>query len=378
MRQDQGDGVVIGRAAGRGAGLLAEARHDQIGADRHARPRGRAERGGARRVVGVGRVAAPARALIAEHRGQYLLGPVPPARIAGAAVVFGAHRLGVDDRPLVAQLLDQLMVARRKIDVVGRVAAGGGAHVLGVERVLERKDDAVHRHLVERRIAAIAGIELGGAFERVGKPAELLARRRCFGRQRPRGRMPVEIAATGDRTLAADVQGGERVQLAGIGEAGDHAVLLVHRGVRGGRLHPAEFERRPAIAVEIGQDRRRLDGLGREAQRRPGAHRARGFGDRRAVFGDESAGDAVIGARPVEIALHNRGHGGLPGPDRAVQLRDRRLFELKRLRCTVLFAHDPISPPDITPELCSRRTWDCGCSSAPDTVRRWRATAQTL
>ena len=90
VRQDQGDGVVIGRAAGRGAGLLAEARHDQIGADRHARPRGRAERGGARRVVGVGRVAAPARALIAEHRGQYLLGPVPPARIAGAAVVFGA------------------------------------------------------------------------------------------------------------------------------------------------------------------------------------------------------------------------------------------------------------------------------------------------
>ena len=60
VRQDQRAGIVVGRAAGRGAGLLAEARHHEIGADRHGRSRGRAERGRARRVVGVGRVAGPA------------------------------------------------------------------------------------------------------------------------------------------------------------------------------------------------------------------------------------------------------------------------------------------------------------------------------
>ena len=87
--------------------------------------------------------------------------------------------------------------------------------------------------------------------------------------------MPVELAPAGDRTLAADVERAERVELAGVRDADDHAVLLLHRGIGGGRLHAAEFERRALVLVEIGQDRRGLDGLGREAQRRARAHRAR-------------------------------------------------------------------------------------------------------
>ena len=134
VRQDQRHRVVIGRAAAGGAGLLAEARHHQVGADRHRRARARAERGRARRVVRIGGIAAPGAALIAERRGQHLLGLMAAARIAGAAVVFGVDRLGEDDRALLAQLLDQHVIARGKIDVVARVAAAGGAHVLGVER----------------------------------------------------------------------------------------------------------------------------------------------------------------------------------------------------------------------------------------------------
>ena len=90
---------------------------------------------------------------------------------------------------------------------------------------------------------------------------------------------------------------------AGIGLADDHAVLLLHRRVGGGRLHAAEFERRPLVLVEIGEDRRGRDRLGREAQRRAGAHRAGRLGDRRAVLGHQQAGDAVIGARPRDIVL---------------------------------------------------------------------------
>ena len=102
---------------------------------------------------------------------------LPPAGIAGAAVVFGADRLGENDRALVAQLFDEQMVARRKVDVVGRVAAAGRTHVLGVERILEGKHHAIHRHLVEVGFAAVARVEFGRAFQRIGQVSELLAHR---------------------------------------------------------------------------------------------------------------------------------------------------------------------------------------------------------
>ena len=143
--------------------------------------------------------------------------------------------------------------------------------------------------------------------------------------------MPVELASAGDGTFAADVQRGERVELPGIGLARDHPILLLHGGVRGGRLHAAEFERRSFVLVEIGQDRRSLDGLGREAQRRRRAHRAGRRGDRSAVFGDEQAADPVIGPRPVYIMLNDRDAGRLSRFDRPLQLVDRRLFETERL-----------------------------------------------
>src|SRR3984893_6845168 len=73
-----------------------------------------------------------------------------------------------------------------KIDVVGVVAARRRAHVLGVERVLEREHDAVHWHLVERGVAAVLRIEFGGAFERIGIVAKHLADRQCAGGSGPK------------------------------------------------------------------------------------------------------------------------------------------------------------------------------------------------
>jgi hypothetical protein len=108
--------------------------------------------------------------------------------------------------------------------------------------------------------------------------------------------------------------------------------LLLHGGVRGGRLHAAEFERRPFVFVEIRQDLRGLDGFGREAQRRPGAHGACRFRNRCTVFGDEQTADAVIGARPFDVVLDDLDAGDLTGPDCCLQFVDRRFFEDKRLR----------------------------------------------
>ena len=264
VRQDQRHRIVVGRTAARGAGLLAKAAHHQIGADRHARSGTRAERGRARRVVRIGGIAGPTAALIAEYRRQHLLRAVPAAGIAGATVVFRVHRLGEDDRALVAQLLDQHVVACREIDVVARIAAGRGAHVLGVERILEREHDAVHRHSVEIGILPVERIEFGCALQRVRQTAEFIADRRRARRQRSLRRVTIELATAGHGPFAADVERGQRVQLPAIRNAGDHAVLLLHAGIRGGRLHPAEFERRSAVLVEVRQDGRGPDGRGRE------------------------------------------------------------------------------------------------------------------
>ena len=73
VRQDQRDRVVIRGAAARRARLLAQAAHHQVRADRHAGAGARSERGRARRVVRIRRVAGPRAALIAERRDQDLV-----------------------------------------------------------------------------------------------------------------------------------------------------------------------------------------------------------------------------------------------------------------------------------------------------------------
>src|SRR5712671_4007796 len=109
----------------------------------------------------------------------WLAGPRVEARVSSPRLTM--TRLALTDTP--EPELDPNVVARRKIDVVRRIAAGGRAHVLSVERVLEAEDDAVHRQLFEIGIASIEGVELGGAFERVGEPSELLAHGRRAGRE---------------------------------------------------------------------------------------------------------------------------------------------------------------------------------------------------
>ena len=223
------------------------------------------------------------------------------------------------------------MIARGEIDVVARIAAARGSHVLRVERVLEREDDAVHRHLFEIGIAAIRRVELGGPLERIGLPPENLAHGRRVGRQRPFGRMPVVIAATRDGSLAADVEGGQRIHLPGVRHPDDHAELLPYGRVGGGGLHAAEFERWPQVFIEIGQQGRCLDGLRGEAQRRLPSHGAGRFRDRGAVFRHEHAGDPVIGAHALDVLLDDIDAGRPPLPDRLVQFSYRRFFDTKRL-----------------------------------------------
>ncbi len=198
VRQNQRDGVVIRRSAARHAGLFAQTAHRQVGGDRHAGARARAKRGGACAVVGRVRISGPGAALVAVVADQHLGRRVAPRVVLRHAVVFGVHGLGVNDRALAAQLRHELVIARRKVDVVARIAAAGRTHVSGIERILERERHAVHRHGGEIGLAAELPVELGGAFQRIGLLAELLAHGRCVSRQRARGGRAVELRLARD------------------------------------------------------------------------------------------------------------------------------------------------------------------------------------
>src|SRR5262245_47889610 len=272
-----------------------------------------------------------------------------PAGIARSTVVFGVYGLGEDDRALLAQLLDEDVVARRKVDVIGRIAAGGRSHVLGVERVLERKHDAVHRHRLEVWVAAILRIEVIGALQGIWLLAKELAYRRRTRRQRAERRMPVELAPAGDRPLAADVERAERIELVAIGDADDQAELLLSGGIGSRWLHAAELQWWAFVAVEIRQDVDGLHGGGGKAQRRSGPHGAGRFEHWRAVRSHELAGDAIVAAHAREILLDDRTHGRRAGADRRVQFLDRRFLDTERRpRRRLVFHREPLSWPQPT------------------------------
>ena len=144
---------------------------------------------------------------------------MPPAWISGTPVVFSANSFGKNDRALVAELLDQQMIAGSKIGIVGGVAAAGRSHVLGVERVLKREHDTIHRQFYKIGPSAVGLVEFRRAFQRIGKVPEILANRRSALRKRTERRVPIKIAFAGDRAFAADVECGERVDLPGIAYA---------------------------------------------------------------------------------------------------------------------------------------------------------------
>jgi len=164
--------------------------------------------------------------------------------------------------------------------------------------------------------------------------------------------VPVEIAAAGHRALASDVERGQRVELPGIGQARDHPILLLHRRVGRGRLHATVFNGWPDVFVEIGQHRRGLDRLSREAERRRRTHRPGRFQNRSPVLGDEQARHPVIGPHALDIVLNHGDAGRLPIFDRLMQFVDRRFFETKRL----FVCHDPplCSGPPVAAGLFSR------------------------
>ncbi len=332
-RQQADGGVARRRPLARPSRLLAEGAGDEVRGHRDARPRARAPRR-ALGVVGVAGLAAPRAPLgVAQVTGGRGGGP---AGVADAAVELGRVGLGVDDGALRAQPLDDGRVGRRRVHREVDVRRRRRPHVPGVVDVLEPQGDAVHGHRRQIRLRAVARIELRRPLEGVGLPPEGVAGGGAVGRNLPRLGVRVARARAAHRSLAAQVQRAQRVDLTRVGDTRDHAVLRLHGGVRQGGLHPPQVERHAAIPVEVGKDARDRHGGRGEAHRRPGANRAARRRHRRPVEGDEPGAGAVVGPGPVDVGLHHALTARPAVPDGPVNVLDGRFLDLEAVRLTRL------------------------------------------
>ena len=197
---------------------------------------------------------------------------------------------------------------------------------------LNAGDDAVHRHRGEIGLQPVLRVEFGGTFEGIGLLAERLAHGGCACGQRSGRRMCIEGAFAGDRSLAADVQRLERIELPRLRDADAHAHLRHHARIRYRAFHPAVVERLATVLFEVGEDCRRLRGAGRELHRRAGARVAGGRRDGSAVGGHEARADAVIGTRAIQVRLHDRLARRLSVADGGVDAVDGCFFDREEYR----------------------------------------------
>ena len=252
-RQQRRDAVARRGALARSARLLADADSHQVRGHCNTRAAARSARH-AFGVVRIARLAAPrAHRLLTLHQIRFRRGC--SARIAGSAVEFVRDGLRVDDRALRAQARDDGGVERRRIHREVDVAVRRRPHVFRVEGILDRRGDAVHRQRREIGVSAVLRVQFGGAFERVGLSAKGLADGRRSCRQRSGRRVRIERALARNRSLAADVERFERVQLTRIRNSHAHAHLRGDARIRHGPLHAAVIERQARVLVDVGQNR---------------------------------------------------------------------------------------------------------------------------
>ncbi len=157
---------------------------------------------------------------------------------------------------------------------------------------------------------AVLLVELRRALERIRLLAKRIARRRTGSRQRAGGGIALRLAA--HRTLAANVECLDRVELARVRNAHAHPELLLHARIRHSRLHTAVLERRPLIFVEVGQEGRRRHGLRRERERLAAAHDSLRSLDGLSIRCHERSTGSVERLDAIDVRLNDALTGDLP------------------------------------------------------------------
>ena len=267
------------------------------------------------------------------------------------------------------------MVPGRKVDVVCCVAAAGRAHILGVEGVFEGKGDAIHGHGFQVWVGPVLGIQFRRPLQGVRKPAEVLAHRRRARWQWPLGGMTVVISLASNRPLPSDVEGGQRIDLAGLLPGDNHSVLLLYRRVGRGGLHAAELQGFAPVFVQVRENLRRCHRVRGKPDWFAAPNCAGGLGYGSAVLGDQYAGRPVIGPYPVNVTLYNFHAGRLAGLYGRMELCDGCFFQPEPVfshGSTLNLSCSPIPFCSPINSLNYRHAWQrspkCCCRAYPITT----------
>ena len=154
--------------------------------------------------------------------------------------------------------------------------------------------------------------------------------------------MAVEVAAADHRALAADVERRERIQLAAVGDADDHAELLLHGRIGGGRSMRPNSSGGPRYLSRSGRTSAALTVSVGNCSGAARPHRAVASATGAPSAVTSTAGDAVIVAHARDIVLDDFDHRRLPGLDR--RGADRRWSLLRAgtvCRVASAFSLDP-------------------------------------
>ena len=210
------------------------------------------------------------------------------------------------------------MIAPLSRKLATRVESSGGASMANATSLppAECMSFASYQFLTEK-VTQYMGSSRGRDCCRTRRRAPRRARERpaSVGRLRipagaPAGSGPAAGALSysprqPDRTLAADVQGFERVDLPRVRNACDDAHLLHGAGVRDGRLHPADIDRRSYVLVEVREHLGHRDRSRRKGDGGPGTNVTLRRRNGCAVCGDESGARPVVSAARARYAFTN-------------------------------------------------------------------------
>ena len=239
--------IVARLRADRGAGAAARAAHDALG------------------VVRIAGLAAPRAHLLPALRPVDASASASPPGLPGPPLNSCAFGLRVDDRALRAQLRDDRRVERRHVHREVDVVVRRRAHVLRVVRILERRDDAVHRQRGEIRIACRTARRARRRVRAHRAACEIPRTRRA----RPAGSGPVDGCAS-NAPLHVTERSPRMFSVSSaliwpaFGMPTRMPICCDDARIRDRRLHAAVLERQALVLIEVREDRRGLDRLASE------------------------------------------------------------------------------------------------------------------
>ncbi len=141
--------------------------------------------------------------------------------------------------------------------------------------------------------------------------------------------MRITRGFAGERALAANIDGFERVDLTGVGNADYHSILAFRGWIGRSGLHPAELDRDALILIELRKIGRSSTRLSWKRKLRTCSYISGRFLDRFPIARDELRADTVVRFRARKIRLDHTLAGRRAASDRGMNVIDGGVFDLE-------------------------------------------------